>query len=121
LGMTYIPYPYAPQQIAERVVMDHMIGVTHLIRGEDFVTEYSLYRYFCYLFDYKPPEFIFLPRLMSATGDISKTNGGYTLAELRGMGYTAKDVKSILENAVLYYPNNGWELYNLRSNPRINL
>ena len=121
LGMTYLPYPFVPQQTAERVVMDHMLDITHVIRGEDFVTEYSLYRYFCWMFDYKPPEMIFLPRLMGNRGDISKTNGGYTIAELRGAGHSANWIKDRLQEAALYYPDNGWEIYNIKPAPRINI
>jgi len=121
LGTGWLPYPYVPQQTAERVMMDHMIGTTHIIRGEEFFSEFSLYSYFCEKFNFKIPKFIFLPRLMGKNGDISKTNGGYSLAEFRGEGYSANDVKDLIAKAVLYYPTNGWELYNLRSNPRINL
>lgn len=121
LGMTFMHYPYVPQQIAERVVMDKIMGVTHLIRGEDFTTEYSLYCYFCEIFGYHTPEFIFLPRLKCPRGDISKTNGGYTLKELRGKGYSSEDVRSLLAKACLYYPDNGWDIHNLKPEPRIDL
>lgn len=120
-GMTFIAYPFVPQQTAERVVMDRMIGVTKLIRGEDFVTEYSLYKYFCNLFNYPHPDFVFLPRLSSSTGDISKTNGGYSIAELRGSGYSSDDLRRKIQEAALYYPDNGWEFYNMKPNPRFSL
>jgi len=84
-GTGWLPYPYVPQQTAERVMMDHMIGATHLFVGEEFFGEFSLYSYFCEKFNFKIPEFIFLPRLTSKNGDISKTCGGYTISEFRGM------------------------------------
>lgn len=121
LGMSFVPYPYAPEQIVERVIMDNMLSVTHVIRGEDFSTEYSLYMYYCQKYFLFQPEFIFLPRLMCSRGDISKTNGGNTIKELRGKGYSADDVISLLEKSCLYYPYNGWEIYNIRPNPIINL
>jgi glutamyl/glutaminyl-tRNA synthetase len=117
----WVAYPYMPQQTAERVIMDNIMGVTHLIRGDDFLTEYSLYRYYCQLFEYPAPEFIFLPRLCSANGDISKTKGGHKIADFRANGYTPEQVIRILEKACLYYPNNGWEFYNIRPNPRVDL
>jgi glutamyl/glutaminyl-tRNA synthetase len=98
-----------------------MLGVTHIIRGEEFLTEYSMYHYFCDVFNYKHPELIFLPRLQGRCGDISKTNGGYTIAELRANGYTAQEVISLLEHACLNWYHNGWTLYNLKSNPKIDL
>lgn len=121
MGTTYIPYPYVAHQTVERVVMDNMMGVTHLIRGDDFATEFSLYCYLCQQFNYPTPEFIFLPRLVSTCGDISKTNGGFKISEFRENGYTAKQLKRMLAEACLIYPNNGWEIYNIKSNPRINL
>lgn len=121
MGSSWIPYPYAPYQTAERVVMDYELGITHVIRGEDFLTEYSLYRYFCDLFDYEPPKFIFLPRLCGRCGDISKTNGGYTIKELKGNGYTPDDIKNLLKKACLNWAENGWTIHNLKPNPRVDL
>lgn len=121
LGTNWLPYPYVPQQTAERVVMDHMLGATHLIRGEEFMTEFALYRYFCELFHFDVPEFIFLPRLTSKEGDISKHCGGYTIAEFRGRGYSPDDVKNMLADACLYWSANGWEFHNMKPNPQINV
>jgi glutamyl/glutaminyl-tRNA synthetase len=121
IGSGWIPYPYTPLETAERVVMDHMIGATHLIRGEEFATEYSLYRYYCQLFDYPTPTFIFLPRLTGVGGDISKTNGGYTIVELKAQGYTPKDITGILQKSCLNYWSDDWSLTNLKSNPRVNI
>jgi len=119
MGTTWIPFPYVIQQTVERVVMDYMLGITHVIRGDDFLTEYSLYCYFCQKFDLPTPEFVFLPRLSSARGDISKTNGGYKIADYRDDGYTPEQLKTKMREACLIYPNNGWELYNIKSNPMI--
>ena len=57
LGNSWTPYPYVPFETAERVIMDQMIGATHLIRGEEFLTEYSMYRYFCEIFNFDYPKF----------------------------------------------------------------
>lgn len=121
IGTGWIPYPYAPYQTAERVVMDHMLGITHVIRGEDFLTEYSLYRYFCEQFNYPTPDFIYLPRLTGRHGDISKTCGGYTITELRGEGYTAMEIRSLLAKACLNWYGNDWDIYNLKREPYIDL
>lgn len=121
MGSCWIPYPYTPYQTAERVIMDNMLGITHIIRGEEFLTEYSLYRYFCEEFKLPTPEFIFLPRLQGKCGDISKTNGGYTIKEMRGNGYTPAEIIRLLEIACLNWRNNGWSIYNLKPNPYIDL
>jgi len=123
INTTWTAFPYVPQQTAERVVMDVMNGITHIIRGEEFALEYSLYRYYYDKFKFKlpAPKFIFLPRLEGRRGDISKTAGGYSIAELRGDGYTAQDIKDMLAKACLSCPQNGWYLYNLKREPRIDL
>lgn len=118
-GNTCIPYPYTPYQTLERVFLDNALGVTHVIRGEDFVTEYSLYRYFCERLEFPYPKFIFLPRLMSKSGDISKTNGGYKISDMRSNGYTPQQVIDLLVKACLFYPENGWDIYNLKPNPQL--
>ena len=121
MGTDYLIYPYVVQQTAERVVMDYMLNITHVIRGEDFVSEYSLYCYFCQRFWFPTPEFIFLPRLAGSYGDISKTKGGYKVSDFRNNGYTPEKLKAMIAKACLWYPNNGYELYNIKPNPRINL
>lgn len=122
MGADWIPYPYTPYQTAERVLMDHHLGVSHLIRGDDFFIEYALYHYFCDVFHIKMPEYILLPKLENIEGkNISKTAGGYTLTELRGKGYTPEDVIGLLEEACLSWRWNGWSLYNLKQSPRLGI
>lgn len=121
MGTSFMVYPYVVQQTAERVVMDNMLGITHVIRGDDFATEYSLYCYYCQKFYFRTPEFVFVPRLVSLYGDISKTNGGYKIIDFRNNGYTPTQLKRMIAEACLWYPNNGFELYNIKPNPRINL
>lgn len=120
-GTDWLAIPYVPYQTAERVVIDHLMGITHIIRGDDFVTEYSLYCYFCQKFGYAIPEFVFLPRLAGLKGDISKTHGGYKIADFRNEGYTPEELKHLIIKACLIYPLNGFELYNLQSNPRLSI
>jgi glutamyl/glutaminyl-tRNA synthetase len=118
---SWIPFPYDPRETLERVVLDHQSEITHLIRGEEFSTEYSLYMEYCRQLRFTPPEFIYLPRLTCKYGDISKTNGGYSLAELTGNGYTPEELIDMLAHACLVFPKNGWDIYNLKDCPYINL
>jgi glutamyl/glutaminyl-tRNA synthetase len=121
MNSSWVAYPYVPEQTSTRVIMDNMLGITHVIRGDDFLTEYSLYRYFCDLFELPAPQFIHLPKLAGIGGDISKTSGGYTLAELRSCGYNKDDILHILKTSCLLWYNNDWSLYNLKQYPRIKL
>ena len=121
MGADFIPYPYVSQQTAERVIMDSILNITHVIRGDDFLTECSLYQYFCQLFELPIPKFIFLSRLSSINGDISKSNGGYKVASFRQEGYTSEEVKRLVREACVYDPNLTLDLYNIKSNPRLNI
>jgi glutamyl/glutaminyl-tRNA synthetase len=121
MGTRWIPFPYVVQQTVERVIMDNMLDITHVIRGDEFSTEYSLYCYFCSKFRLPIPEFIFISRLEGIYGDISKTYGGYKIADFRNKGYTSDKLKEMIASACLYYPKNGYELYNIKPNPKINL
>ena len=121
LGADFVSYPYVNQQTAERVIMDSILNITHVIRGDDFLTECSLYQYFCQLFELPIPKFVFLPRLTSIKGDISKSNGGYTVASFRQEGYTSEEIKRLVREACVYDPNLTLDLYNIKSNPRLNI
>lgn len=121
VGTGWLPYPYTPTLTAYRVVLDHMQKVTHIIRGEEFASEVSLYLHYCDWFGYSHPHFIFLPRLMGMNGDISKSNGGYTIGEMYTAGYSSQDIRDLLAKACLNYLGDDWSLWNLRANPRINL
>jgi len=115
----WVSIPYVPNQTLERVIMDNMISATHIIRGDDFLTEFSLYCYFCYLFKFTTPEFVFLPRLTGVRGDISKTAGGFKIADLRSNGYTPQEIRTIMAKACLISPGNGFQLHNIKSFPQV--
>ncbi len=112
-------YPLAPMLTAEKVVMDYMEGINLLIRGVDLMTEYALYQYFCRLLELPQPRHIYLPRLKWSRGDMSKTNGGKTISDLRYSGMRPGQVRDILAKACLWYAPNGWTLHNLRGVPRL--
>ena len=99
--------------------MDHLLGVTHLIRGEELATETSLYCYYCDCLELPWPTFIYLPRLQGPRGDISKTNGGHTIAGLRAAGKAPQEVLALLAEACLYWRYGAWDLDNLRPEPRL--
>ena len=112
-------YPYQPLLSAERALLDDMMGVTHVIRGEELATDLSLHSWFCDLFGLAIPKFIYLPRVEGSRGDISKTAGGCTLAELRGNGYTPHAVRQLLGQGCLIVEASGWGLENLKAQPRV--
>jgi len=120
-GKQWIGYPYQPLLAAERAVFDDMMGVTHLIRGEELAPDMALQCWFHDLFGLPKPHFIFLPRLKGSRGDICKTFGGYTVAELRADGWPSDEVRYLLARGCLAAIGNGWALQNLVPEPRVAL
>jgi glutamyl/glutaminyl-tRNA synthetase len=112
-------YPYSPEETYRRVIRDSRMRISHVIRGIEFLTEYCLYMHLCETLNHPKPRFIFLPRLMGQDNEISKTNGGYTVAEYRGNGYSPHDIANLLERSCLKIPGGGWNLQNLRAAPRV--
>jgi glutamyl/glutaminyl-tRNA synthetase len=118
----YAPWPHEPRLTAEHVMMDYLAGVTHVIRGEDLITEYCLYLEYCDVMGIPRPKHYYLPRLLNSSGsDISKSAGGTTVAKMRAAGYTPENVHEILERGCLVLRDRGWELENLRTRPVVAL
>lgn len=117
----WLNWGHHPYLTAERVWFDHWDGVTHVIRGEELALEYNLYLYLCDEFHIPRPVHIYLPRVESSRGDISKTAGGYTIGELRSAGYSPADIIDILLKGCCISPANRFALFNLKAAPRIAL
>ncbi len=117
-----VGYPYFPQLTAEKVIYDYLNSTNLLIRGDDLLDEWSLYCYFCDIWGLPMPRQVFLKRLQLASGDelldISKTRGGYTIAEFRDMGWSPNKIKKELAKACLINPDGPWLIDNLKPEPK---
>jgi glutamyl/glutaminyl-tRNA synthetase len=112
-------FPAVPMITAEKVVFDHMIGTTLLVRGMDLMTEYALYQYFCQKLGYEEPRHIYLPRMSYSGGDMSKREGGVFISSLKADGHTPEEVRWMVAKAALREPYSGWTLLNLKGAPRL--
>lgn len=79
------------------VIDDHYMGVTHVIRGEDHLSntprQILLYR----AFGWEPPEFSHVPLLLGPDGKVlSKRHGPTSLKEFRSMGILPKALANYL-------------------------
>ncbi len=120
-GTSIQMYPYTPYKTAIKVIMDSMLGVSLLIRGEDLLGEHSLYCYFCDIFELYSPAHIYLPRLRVGpnNAEISKTLGNLTLANLRQQGYSPSQVFDLLADACLVMPGTPWLVEHIKSAPHL--
>jgi glutamyl/glutaminyl-tRNA synthetase len=114
-------YPYVPYLTLVKVVQDHREGIDTLIRGEDLITEYSLYSYFCQLRGLPTPKFYYLPRLrrqdMGALTDVSKTAGNFKIADYRERYWDPKSLIAALGRCCLENPSDGWTYANVKQMP----
>ncbi|MCK9458390.1 MAG: glutamate--tRNA ligase family protein [Proteobacteria bacterium] len=115
------PYPFIPLITAIKVVQDHREGCNIIIRGEDLVSESSLYYYFCRLLGFVPPKLCYIPKLIQRDGqdlsDMSKTRGNFKIKDYRERGYAPQDVLNLLAEACLEKSDGGWYVENTKKNP----
>jgi len=120
-GGAFQLYPFAPTLTCQKVIMDWLAGINFLIRGIDLASEYSLYQFYWQFLGLpvEQPRHFFLPRLRDATGDVSKTNGSVTVAELRAKGLTPAEVRTKVAVACLKNSLLPWSLHNLHPEPSL--
>ena len=115
-------YPYAPHLTAEKVILDFMDVITLLIRGEDLLTEYSLYCYFCDFWGIRKPKHVYLPRLRMPDGsemqtEISKTTGNFKVSGYREAGVKPEKLLQKMREACLIDPKGEWLIKNIKRRP----
>ncbi len=126
------PHPYVPYLTAVKVVQDYREGCGILIRGDDLVSEFSLYCHLCKILNIPIPKFYFVPKLMqykkegsedslSDLTDVSKTEGNFKLRDLRKKGYSPKEIIEWLGNLCLIDKKKGWDYENIKQRPTIYL
>jgi hypothetical protein len=118
-------YPFVPDLTARKVINDSLNDVRLLIRGMDLITEFSLYNYYCMLWDLIIPRQVFLPKVKmleedGQTSGISKTLGGFTIKSFRERGVPVKEIWHMLADSCLINPEGSWTTYNIKINPYIN-
>ncbi len=78
------------------VVDDHLMGITHVVRGSEYLTSTPKYNLLYQAFGWNPPEYIHCsPVMKDAQNKLSKRNGDASYQDLMAKGY--------LSDAVLNY------------------
>ncbi|WP_437225952.1 glutamate--tRNA ligase family protein [Planctomicrobium sp. SH661] len=116
------PYPYVPYLTAVKVAQDAREGCDLLIRGDDLVTEFSLYCWYCDRLRLPIPQFQYVPKLLAQNADladVSKTSGNYKIRDFRDRGSSPQDVEQMLAVACLKEPEAGWHVDNLKHRPSL--
>jgi glutamyl-tRNA synthetase len=92
------------------VVDDHEMGITHVIRGEDHISNTPRQLHLYMALGYEPPQFAHLPLLLGADrSKLSKRHGAVSLNEYRKMGILPEAMFNFL--ALLgWYPRDQQEI-----------
>lgn len=111
-GMTC--YPYVEEITAHKVIFDFIDGCTWIIRGMDLLTEDCLYRHLCERFTIPIPRLTYIPRLLFAGDEVSKTAGNFKLKDYH---HRAGEVLERLAEDCLIDPAQGWRVENVKDKP----
>jgi glutamyl/glutaminyl-tRNA synthetase len=119
VGSNIVMYPYYPLLTVEKVVMDFIQEISLLIRGEDLVTEFSLYKYYCEMLRIDSPLHVYLPRmrLNGENRDLSKHNRFGTIKEARGLGLKPQNLIDMVRIACLIDPGEAFSIENIKERP----
>ncbi len=92
------------------VVDDHAMGITHVIRGEDHISNTPRQLHLYAALGYEPPQFAHLPLLLGPDrSKLSKRHGAVSLSEYRRMGILPEAMVNFL--ALLgWYPRDQREI-----------
>lgn len=75
------------------VVDDHLMGITHVLRAQEWVPSTPLHLLIYQAFGWEPPQFAHLPMVMGKDGSkLSKRHGSTSLIEFRKAGYLPEAV-----------------------------
>lgn len=70
------------------VIDDHTMGITHVMRGTEYLSSAPKYNLLYEAFGWEPPKYIHLPPVMAdATRKLSKRKGDPTFEDLLGRGF----------------------------------
>ncbi|MDR2247470.1 MAG: glutamate--tRNA ligase [Treponema sp.] len=70
------------------VVDDHLMGISHVLRAQEWLSSTPLHTILYHAFGWEPPEFCHLPLVMGQDGKkLSKRHGATSIDEFRRQGY----------------------------------
>ena len=99
------------------VIDDHLMGITHIIRGAEFITSTPKHVLLYKAFDWTPPAFIHLPPVMGKSEDgtvskLSKRHGATSFDQLVRMGYLPEAITNYV--ALLgWSPKSNQEIFSM--------
>ena len=95
------------------VIDDHLMRITHVVRGNEYLSSTPKYLLLYKAFGWESPEYIHLPHIVKEGGKkISKRDGDSTFMDLYNLGYLPKAIINYL--ALLgWAPEDNQEIYSM--------
>ncbi|MCJ7695297.1 MAG: glutamate--tRNA ligase [Anaerolineaceae bacterium] len=97
------------------VVDDHLMAVTHVVRGQEYLSSTPKYNLLYEAFGWEEPEYIHLPHIIKESGEkFSKRNGDPSFEDLVNLGYLPEAIVNYV--ALLgWSPGNDQEFFTMPS------
>lgn len=95
------------------VIDDHLMNITHVVRGSEYLSSTPKYNLLYEAFDWDIPTYIHLPPVMkSSTEKLSKRNGDASFQDLINLGYLPEAIVNYV--ALLgWAPSNNQEIFTI--------
>lgn len=95
------------------VVDDHLMGITHVIRGEEWVPSTPKHIYLYEAFGWEPPKFVHLPNILNKDRKkLSKRQGDVAAEDFRKKGYLPEGLINYLA-LVGWSPEDNQEIFSM--------
>ena len=79
------------------VVDDHLMGITHIVRGDEWISSTAKHVYMYQCFGWDVPEFVHLPVVLNKSGKkLSKRNDDVAVKDFRTKGYLPEAIDNYL-------------------------
>ncbi|MFH1445876.1 MAG: glutamate--tRNA ligase [Chloroflexota bacterium] len=97
------------------VVDDHLMGITHVVRGQEYLSSTPKYNLLYQSFGWEVPEYVHLPHIIKDNGEkFSKRHGDPSFEDLVAMGYLPEAIVNYV--ALLgWSPGDDREFFTLES------
>ena len=86
----YPTYNYA------NVVDDHLMDITHVVRGSEYLSSAGKYTLLYHSFGWQVPVYVHLPPVMGSEGKLSKRKGDASFEDLLGQGFLPEAIVNFI-------------------------
>ncbi len=95
------------------VIDDHLMGITHVIRGEEWVSSTPKHVFLYQAYGWEAPKFVHLPNILGKSGKkLSKRNDSVAVSDFKAKGYLPQGLLNYL-SLVGWSPEGEQEIFSM--------